>query len=469
MKFLLIRAGDKKANKIFFVNTPSTHPPLGLLYLGAVLEQDGHKVDILDYHMEDIPRGQLENYIISSDVVGLSIYTDNFIPAKKLSKIIKEIDSNIPLIIGGPHCSFLQESAIQDISDADISVIGEGEHVILDIAKYIQGKKKLADIHGIYYRDNGLIKSGKQIQVIDNLDGLPYPARHLVDRYDYGDYPFGYKLKKKVTSMETSRGCPFHCRFCTRYNNIIKEWGFRQRSAENVIEEIQEIDEKYRSILIVDDNFLADNKRAHKIFDTLLEIGIDFELIIEGARVTPADKTLYKKMKKAGVTHITFGIESGNQDVLDFYNKNITLNQIKEAVGLVHEMSFFTSASFIIGAPIETKQHIENTIKFACSLPLDFASFAPLGYIRGSQLWNEAVENGKISSDMFMVLADSSKNLGNFTREELTEYTIKALKTFYFRPTYLFRQIYRNILRNDYSLVFNGWKFLSFINNISRN
>lgn len=131
-------------------------------------------------------------------------------------------------------------------------------------------------------------------------------------------------------------------------------------------------------------------------------------------------------------------------------------------------MGFFTSASFILGAPIETKKHIENTIDFACSLPLDIASFGPLGYIRGSQLWNEAVESKKISSDTFIVLADSRKGLGNFTREELIAHIYQAYKTFYLRPTYLLGQIYRSLLRNDYSLLFNGWKFLYSLNNIGK-
>ena len=165
-------------------------------------------------------------------------------------------------------------------------------------------------------------------------------------------------------------------------------------------------------------------------------------------------------MKKAGVIFISYGVESGNQDVLDFYNKKTTLKQIQEAISLAREMGFFTSASFILGAPIETKQHIEKTIKFACSLPLDIAGFGPLIYIRGSQLWSEAVENGKISSDTFAVIADSRRELGNFTREELVAYIIHAYKSFYLRPTYLLGQTYRNMLRNDYSLLFHGLRFL---------
>jgi anaerobic magnesium-protoporphyrin IX monomethyl ester cyclase len=460
MKFLLIKAGDQKNLDKFIMNAPSIGPPLGLLYLGAVLEKEGHKVEILDYYMENISREQLEKSLMSSNAVGMTIYSYDYIAAANISKMIKEIHAEIPLIIGGPHCTFFQKRALQDIPFADISIVGEGEKTILEIIDFLQGKKKLTDIHGIYYRDNGSVKSGKPIQINDNLDGLPFPARHLVDKYEYGDLPFGYHLKKKVTAIITSRECPFSCRFCSRYENIVKKISFRQRSAENVVKEIQELDGKYRSVLIVDDSFLADNKRAHKIFDMLLEIGTNIEFLIRGTRVDSADRELYKKMKKAGVKYIEFGLESGNQDVLDFYNKNITLKQIQDAVSLAREMDFFINASFILGAPIETKQHIKNTIKFACSLPIDIANFGPCMYMMGSQLWKEAVENGKISNDTFAKTADLQSGLGNFTREELIAYSNQAYKTFYFRPTYLLNQIYRIMLRKDYSLLFNGLRFL---------
>jgi radical SAM superfamily enzyme YgiQ (UPF0313 family) len=460
MKFLLIRAGNQKTNEIQLTNPPLSHPPLGLLYLGAILEQEGHKVEVIDCYAEKISREKLENYLQSSDAVGMSVLGDDYIASVGISRMIKEIDPDIPLIIGGPHSTFFKERALNDISHADISVIGEGEHVILDLVRYLKGTEKLSNIHGIYYRDNGSIKSGKPLKVIDNLDNIPFPARHLVDKYEYGGFPFGYQLKKKVTSIITSRGCPFRCRFCARYSNFIEEWGFRKRSFENVVKEMQELNNKYRSVWIVDDNFLADSKRAHKIFDKLLESGIDMDLLIEGARTDSVDRELYKKMKKAGVTFISYGIESGNQDILDFYNKENNLNKIREAVKLAREMGFFLSASFILGAPPETKQHIKNTIKFACSLPIDIASFAPLGYIKGSRLWVEAVENNKISKDSFIEIADSEKGLGNFTREEIKSYTIQAYKTFYLRPSYLLSQISRSISRNDFSLLFKGWKFL---------
>jgi anaerobic magnesium-protoporphyrin IX monomethyl ester cyclase len=460
MRFLLIKPGNQKNIGRLFINAPSTEPSLGLLYLGAVLEKDGHKVEILDYYMEDVSREQLEKSLMSSNAVGMTIVTDDYTPALNISRVIKEIDPDIPLIIGGPHCIFFQKKSLSDFPCADISIVSEGERVILDLVNYLQGKKKLADIHGVYYRNNGLIKSGKPSQAIDNLDEVPFPARHLVDKYDYGDFPFGYHLKKKVTAIITSRGCPFSCRFCSRYSNFIKELNFRARSAENVVKEIQELDGKYRSVLIVDDSFLIDNKRAHKIFDMLLEIGTNIEFLIRGTRVDSADRELYIKMKKAGVVFISYGIESGTQDVLDFYNKNITLKQIQDAVNLGRKMGFFTIGNFILGAQIETKEYIENTINFACSLPLDMISITPLGYVMGSQLWKEEVENGKIPKNTLVTTADSRRGLGNFTKEELIAYMNQANKSFYLRPTYIVSQIYRSILRKDYSLLFNGLKFL---------
>ena len=466
MKFLLIRpAYQEEKNKSLDI-TSINLPPLGLLYIGASLENDGHEVELLDYYAEKITKDKLKNSLMSCDAVGMTVNTNNYKPAVGISGLIKEIDSDIPLIIGGPHCTFVQERSLQDISSADISVAGEGEYVILDLAKYLHGEKNLANIHGIYYKENGSIISGKPIKVINNLDDLPFPARHLVEKYDYSNFSFGYTFKGKITNLITSKGCPFHCRFCSRYHHFIKDWSFRKRSAENVVNEIQELSGKYRSVVIVDDNFLADKKRAHKIFDMLLESNTGLEFLIKGARVDTADKELYLKMKKAGVKYIFYGLESGNQDVLDFYNKNITLQQIKKATTLARQMDFFIGASFIFGAPMETKNHFENTIKFACSLPLDNAIFVPLIYRMGSSLWTEAVKNKKIQPNQYEVLADSSHNLSNFTEEELIEHTSNAINSFYFRPSYIFEQIFKIFLRKDYSMLIKGIKYLILFNKL---
>ena len=174
-------------------------------------------------------------------------------------------------------------------------------------------------------------------------------------------------------------------------------------------------------------------------------------------------------MKKAGVKMLLFGVESGNQDVLNFYNKQVTIPEIENTIKLAHEMDFLVYASFIFGAPMETKEHIENTINFACSLPIDVADFSPLFYIRGSELWKKAVEEQIISIDESIFLADKNKGLCNFTSTELQEFREEAFNRFFKRPGFLLNQLYRTLNRGDFNLLFNGMKYVFLGNSMSWN
>ncbi len=203
--------------------------------------------------------------------------------------------------------------------------------------------------------------------------------------------------------------------------------------------------------MIVDDTFLADEKRADKIIDKLIENKIDAEIYIQGARVDTAKRETYNRMKKAGVKHLYYGLESGNQDVLSFYNKCATIDQVKKAINLSNEIGFFTVGTFILGAPIETKKHLEQTIQFACSLPLDAVIFTILTYKYGSPLWEEAVKQDKIKeSDGYTVVSDSKKGLGNLTREQLEDFYRKAIFSFYLRPGYIASQIKKFLMEKDF-------------------
>jgi len=452
MKFLFLRQPEEWTQPGILGHPPnisSIYPPVGILYIASSLEQNGHSAEVIDLGCESVSKQDLEQKLRSVDAVGMSVYTNNYKSVADTARVIKEIDSRIPLIIGGPHCTFLKERALYDIPDADISIDLEGELVILDLIKYLQGEKNLSDISGISYKTNGKIVIGKDPPIIKDLDSLPFPARHLVEKYDYGNFPWGYRPRKKFTSMLTSRGCPFRCSFCSKYANIVDGYSYRQRSAENVVKEIHELNEKYGSVKIVDENFLANAKRANKIFDSLLEIGTDIDILILGARVDSANKDLYKKMKKANVKFLSFGVESGSQPVLDFYNKKITKQQIQNAVRMSREMNFITVGSFIFGAPMENKEHIEETINFVCSLPFDNVIFRPLKYEVGSDLWNKAVENGKISKEEYAVPASSQRGLGYFTLDELNHFVNKATAHFYLRPQYLLGQVFRTFASLD--------------------
>ena len=459
MKFLFIfpPSGNYILSRKKNISFGSYLPPIGMLYVASSLENDGHCLEVFDYHFEENPEEKIQN-LSAYDAIGLCVHSKNYSESASVAKKIKINNPEIPIIIGGPHCTFQPKKCLEDIPDADISIEGEGEYAIKDVVKSLNGKKRLSECKGVYYKENGRIKKGKQAEVIMDLHSLSFPARHLVDKYDYGKMKgidFG---KKKFTTIITSRGCPFRCKFCTRHVTTMET--FRKRSPENIVKEFNEINNKFRSVMVIDDNFLVDVKRAHRIMDELIKMDLSLDIYIGGARVDTAERDLYKKMKKAGVKFIGFGIESGNQDVLDYYNKKISLSQIRNAVDLAKEMDFITMGSFILGAPIETEEHINQTINFSCSLPLDIAFFNPLCYQYGSDLWKEAIESGKISEDGYSHLADSRKNLSNFTIEELRKFCGRGFKKFYLRPNYIIRQFKKSLTINDNYMIKMGIKTL---------
>jgi len=371
--------------------------------------------------------------------------------AIKIINIIKEIKPQVKVIIGGPHCTLVPKKSLED-TNADICVQGDGEKVIISIKKAIKGEISFSKIPGIYYKEDKKIKNGPTVELIQDLDTISFPSRDLIKKYNYGK-EYNPKIKRgEFTSIVTSRGCPFKCKFCSR--NSISMKTFRLRSAKNVLEELKELHkEGYKYVAFVDDSFLNNKKQANDIFDGIINEQIDLKIIIFGVRVDAADEELFKKMKKAGVTHVYFGLESGNQDVLDFYNKKTTLEKISYAVNLSHKIGFFNIGSFILGAPFETKDHFERTIKFSKKLPLDSVSFLHLKYVVGSDLWCEAVENGKISDDEFIVNAGSENGLSNLSKKEIGKYCIKASRDYYIRPRFVINLLKKSLKNNDFGFL----------------
>jgi len=441
------------------LSTGAYLPPLGILYLAKMLELSGHHVEIIDCTAEAINNDDIKKAVLSNDVVGLTVYSEQreLENSIKISKIIREADLQIPLILGGPHCSLYPEKSLIQ-HKADICVTGPGEFVITPIIEALEGKRKLSTIPGIYFKKNNKIIKSEPLKWIDDLDLLPIPARHLVDKYKYG-YMCGVKIAKgKVASISASRGCPHQCRFCGLHKHLPK---YQERSVDNINKEIDEIIKNgYQTLVFVDDNFLFKKKKVEKIMDFIIKKQENINIWIMGARADSTDKLLYEKMRSAGVNFISFGIESGNQDVLDYYNKKLTISQIKDAVNLSNKMGFFVMATFILGAPIETKEHIQNTIKFAKSIPLNGAIFYPFGYVYGSSIWCEAVEDGKIKPEEGTIYADPNRGLGNFTSDELINFTMKAHKSFYLNPRLWKNEITNALIKKDISKINLGMRML---------
>ncbi len=425
-------------------------PPLYLLYLASSLEQNNHTCSFLDVTFEPNPTECITEHLPGSDMIIIHVLPGSQNASKALASYIRSKDAVIPIIIHGLYCTINPIQALNDIPDANICIKGEGEHIIANLIDAVQCKKDLSSIPGIYYRNQQQIKKGYPSVFIKDLDTLPFPSRDLCRNYEYGKMNNTHLCKPPFTSLITSRGCTFHCRFCTtRYIN----GPYRQRSAENVLEELTIIRKHYQSLMIEDDNFLADNKRAHQIFDGLIDQDNNLELFIAGARVDNPDRALYEKMAQAGVKFISYGIESGNQNVLDYYHKNITLAQIRKTIDLAIEMNIIAWGNFIFGAPIETKKQLQDTLQFSLSLPLDMAFYRHLSYQRGSKLWKKAVSDQIISEKTDFCYVGSGKTATHFTEKELAEFCQHAFKKFYYRPTYVLREVIRCLKRRDFTIL----------------
>jgi len=436
-------------------------PPLGILYLSSVLRENGHGAGVIDIRGEEKPAEAIKRGMDGADAVGITVPTFALNNSKKIVDMVKDIDPSIPVIIGGPHPTLYPRASLKEIS-ADMVVAGEAENSILDVAKILEGSKRMEEGRGVYYRKNDEIHEGEKIEAIRNLDDIPFPAHDLVEKYDYGR-SYGFKLfRGRTTAVLASRGCPRRCSFCSR--RLLYMGTYRKRSAENVVREMEMLYEReYENVIIADDNFTSDMKKVDKIMDMIMERGIELTLLVNGARVDSADERIYSKMWDAGVRLISFGLESGNQEILDFYRKDITLEQIERAVEISNRVGFFTIGNFIIGAPIEKEEEIKNTIKFASSLPLDMAEFFILRYMPGSELWEEAMKSGKIGEDEYLVESDSRRGLGNFTREELIYWKNLAYRNFYLRPPYIINELHKFISRFDIRLVRAGFSMLKIL------
>jgi radical SAM superfamily enzyme YgiQ (UPF0313 family) len=464
MKFLLIYPPPEQ----FFIKNSyvfyGLSPPLGLLYIAKMLENDGDTVTVLDFSAEPFDEHKLITAVSKVEAVGVTVLSSSLNKVKSLIRLIKNNNPDIPLIIGGPHCSLLPEKALEE-TQADVCVQGDGEVVITKIKQSLNMKKDYSKIPGIVYRTTSGIQHGSPQELINDLNNIPFPARHLVKHYVYGREYNPHLKAGEFTSIVTSRGCPYTCRFCSR--GAISMQRYRKRSIENIIAELKEIQQqRYRHVAFADDCFPTNTKQAHHLFDAIINENFDLKFSITASRVDLVDLELYKKMRLAGVTHIQFGLESGNQDVLNFYHNQTKIDLIKKAVHMSHESGFFTMGSFIFGAPFETTQHFNRTLLLAKSLPLDSASFLPLRYMIGSELWNQAVNDKKISGKEYLVSADRNRGLGMYTKEELIRYCINAQRSFYGRPTFFINLLKTSLRNNDMTYV---QSYLSIILSSFRN
>lgn len=375
--------------------------PLGICYIAAVLEKNGHNVRIIDSVAEKIEKEEIIKRIekYQPDIVGITSTAVSFSRAVKLAGIIKSIHKNILIVIGGPHVSSLPRESLLNCDFFDIGVFGEGEYTFLEIVEnYKNGglNNNLEKIKGISYRKNGRVLVNKPRPLIENLDELPYPSRHLLaDIYLYNTN-LSIGGRKPFVHMIPSRGCPFQCIFCDQ-NVYGKRW--RSFSPEYIIREIEFVVKKYsaKTIQFQDDLFTFYPERVIRFCNLLKEKEFDITWNIS-SRVDTLNEKLLRIMNDAGCRIIYFGIESGDEDILKIIKKGHSIEQVKSAIYAAKKIGLIVHGSFIIGNPAETEQTIEKTIKFALRLPLDDITFSIMTPYPNTEFTRSASKYGEIKS-----------------------------------------------------------------------
>jgi len=346
----------------------SSMPPLGLLYIGAFLEKEGHEIQIVPADLLQLSWSQVAGEIrdFEPDLIGVTSTTENRFQSFRLVQVAKKVRPAAHTIMGGPHASMAAEDCLEHVQDLDIVCRGEGEQTMLELCRELEGKNDLnalSSIAGISYKANGKVYSNSQREPIKDLDSIPRPAYHLVpfEKYNFRFEVPGRGLLPAVNMM-SSRGCPFNCNFCATPIN----WGrvVRMRSPQNIVEEIEFLIDTYgvKVIFFFDDTFNTSPKRVHEICDLIIErkLNIFFKCDI---RIDIIDKSLLEKMKQAGLFHLSFGLEAGSERVRnEIVNKKVNIEDFHNLVKWCQELDIIPNAFFIFSHPTETWEEAQETI-----------------------------------------------------------------------------------------------------------
>lgn len=437
--------------KITLVNPPTpciesfsvlgiTVPPLGLAYLAAVLESEGHTVDVIDASALGMPVPEIKRKIARNqpEIVGVTSTTPTIQEALTILHAVKNVCPDAVTVLGGPHVSFLPVETMERYAQIDVACIGEGELTVLELIGAIERKASLSDVRGIAYRSHGSIRKTQPRSMISDLDSLPFPARHLLPMNRYTI------LGKKSTigNIITSRGCPYSCVFCE--SSLLFGKRFRARSPKNVVDEMEQVIADYepKTIEFSDDLFTLNRKRAEAICDEVKRRGLDVPWACS-SRVDTVSRKLLRKMREAGCFLIFYGVESGSQRILDQMKKGISLKQVVDAIKWTNEIGIETLASFIIGFPSETTNDIKKTIAFAKKLDTEYAQFSFATPYPGTELYKIAKKENLLITEEWSEYTAGKPIIAtsDCSKEDLTRILKQAYMSFYLSPKIWLRHL----------------------------
>jgi anaerobic magnesium-protoporphyrin IX monomethyl ester cyclase len=439
MKVLLINPPDT-ASKYKFIGLIA--PPLGISYIAAVLEENEIDVKIIDGAALEMSWEELEKEILkySPDIIAVTAVTPTINQALRTAKVAKDTCPEAYIVLGGYHPTFTYSELLKN-DFVDIVVCGEGEYTMLELAEAVESGRDLREVKGIATRE---FKTPPR-PIIEDLDELPFPARHLLpmDKYKI------VNTKLPVGTLISGRGCPFKCSFCA--STALHGQKLRLRSVENIVDEMEHLlnDHDAEMIAFMDDTFTVNKKRVEQVCDEIKKRNLD---VYWGctSRVDTLSRDLLRKMRDVGCITLFVGVESADQQCLDDLNKQTTIEMVKKTFELTRELDVRTIASAVLGMPGDTKQSIKNTISFVKSLDPSYAVFALATPYPGTQFYIKAREENLIKIDDWSKYSLMTPVLETVdcSLEELKKMQKKAFREFYLRPSYILRQ-----LRMDGSII----------------
>ena len=420
-------------------------PPYGLLSIASRLKaQELAEVEIIDSLAEKLTYPQLGEKIkqADADLVGVSAMTHTLVDALETIRMAKELRPQTPVVLGGPHTQLYPQESVK-YAGVDYVVLGEGEIPFTDLIRQLIQGKNAEPVPGVISRDNINIKLAEPFWAQD-LNRLELVDYSLLDPEKY----FTVVSQHPPTTMIiSSRGCPHRCIFCHTAGG--KTW--RGLNSEKIIANLKAAKLLgIKEFFFFDENFLHSRDRAVKFAESLIteNLGIFFDF---RTRADSVDLELLKLLKKAGAQRVQFGLESGSSAILKALKKGFTVEQASSAVKTAHKAGLTTYASFMLGLPGEKLEHIQETLNFALSLPLDLVDCSIAMPLPGTEMYKMAQEKGLIKGDPWKEFALNPNHEfvipyweENFSREELEQLLSNFFRRFYFRVSYLLKSL-RNI------------------------
>jgi radical SAM superfamily enzyme YgiQ (UPF0313 family) len=447
MKILLIN--PPKHNEIrcptpeILESSRGYNPPLGLLHIASILENNNHDVTVIDSQVEEYSFEELEVIIsqASYDLLGLTVMTFSLVDSLHTSRIAKKHHPHKPIVWGGPHLHIFAEESVR-FPDIDYAVTGEGETSIQQLVNHLTGELPWGKVTGVSKIKDGQYLFNGDSPMIDELDDLPFVARHLIPIHKYNSILAKGNI---VTTIFTSRGCPYKCSFCDRPQLRPK---FRARSAINVVDELELCYQMgIEEFIIYDDTFTVSKKRVHDICDEIIKRKLKIFWDCRTS-VNAMDQSLLNHMAEAGCVGIHYGVEAGTEKIQKILRKNLKLDKVASIFDMTRRAGIKSMAYFIIGNPEETRDDIDQGFEFLKTIDPDFVHITGLLPFPATQIYIEGLRDGIIKFDYWKKFASNPDKSfvtphwsQNFSRPELDALIIKGYKSFYLRPSYVLRRI----------------------------